>query len=428
MLEGSQTPETPWTASRGCARGRAARSGKMRARDPHPAIEGGAPVRRTFLPFARPKLGAEEESAVLEVIRSGWLGTGPRTARFEEVFASAIGTAHAVAVGSCTAGLHLVLRALGVGPGDEVVTSPITFPGTANAVLHAGATPVLADVLPGRLTLDPEALRAAITPRTRAVIAVHFAGWPCEMSEIRAVTRSAGIHLVEDAAHALGATYEGRAAGALGDAGVFSLYPTKNITTGEGGMITTDRAEMVAQLQRERLHGIDKDASRRADASFEHWEAVSIGWKYNLTDLGAAIGLAQLPKLPAFLAERRAQDARYRERLDGLSVDPLRGPRNAQTAAHLFPILIRPGALRVGRDRVLKALLAENVGVGVHFRALPLHRHFRETLGVTAEAFPVALDASDRLLSLPLYPGLTPEDQDDVVQALARVLRFYAAR
>lgn len=392
-----------------------------------PAIEGGRPVRGTFLAFSRPKLGAEEERAVVEVLRSGWIGTGPYTARFETAFASYVGTGHAVAVASCTAGLHLALRALGVGPGDEVVTSPMTFAGTANAVLHAGATPVFADVLPGRLTLDPRAVQAVVTSRTRAVLAVHFAGWPCEMAEIRAVAITTGASVVEDAAHALGATYRGETAGSLGDAAVFSFYPTKNITTGEGGMITTDRAELIPQLQRERLHGLDLDASRRVDASYRHWEAVSLGWKYNLTDIAAAIGLAQLSKLGGFLEERRAQDARYRERLAGLCVDPLYGPDGARTAAQLFPVLLKLDALRVGRDTVMKALLAENIGVAVHFRALPVHRHFRQTLGVVPEAFPVALDASARLLSLPLYPGLTEADQDDVVEALVRILRYYAA-
>jgi dTDP-4-amino-4,6-dideoxygalactose transaminase len=392
-----------------------------------PAIEGGAPVRREFLPFARPAIGPEEEAAVVAVLRSGWLGTGPRTEAFERAFAAAVGAAHGVGVSSCTAGLHLALRALGVGPGDEVITSPMTFPATANAALHAGATPVLADVLPGLLTLDPEAVRAAIGPRTRAIVAVQYAGWPCAMRELGEVARRSGLALVEDAAHALGATYEGRPAGSLGDVGVFSFYATKNITTGEGGMVTTDRSEILPRLRRERLHGIDLDASRRLDAGYEHWEAVSLGWKYNLTDLAAAIGLAQLAKLPRFLAERRALDARYRELLAGLPVDPVRGPEGAETAAHLFPVLLRPGALRVGRDRVLKALLAENVGAGVHFRALSLHRHFRRALGVDPARHPVAVDASERLLSLPLYPGMSEADQDDVVAAMERIVRFYSA-
>jgi dTDP-4-amino-4,6-dideoxygalactose transaminase len=391
-----------------------------------PAIEGGPPIRADFLPFARPQLGIEEEQAVIEVLRSGWLGTGPRVERFEERFAAYVGAAHAVAVSSCTAGLHLVLRALGVGPGDEVVTPAMTFPATANAVLHAGATPVLADVLPGRLTLDPAAVRAVRTSRTRAVIAVHFAGWPCEMDALREV--AGGIALVEDAAHALGATYRGRAVAVLGDAASFSFYPSKNITTGEGGMVTTDRSELVPQLRRERLHGIDLDASQRRGPGYTHWESVSIGWKYNLTDLSAALGLAQLEKLPGFLARRRALDARYRTRLAGIdALDTIEGPTVAETAAHLFPVLLRPGALRIPRDALLKAMLAENIGVGVHFRALPVHRHFRDVVGTRAEAVPVAVDASARILSLPLYPGMTDRDQDDVTDALARLVHFYRA-
>jgi dTDP-4-amino-4,6-dideoxygalactose transaminase len=393
-----------------------------------PALEGGAPVRAAFLPFARPHLGAEEEQAVIEVLRSGWLGTGPRTRRFEERFAVFVGSAHAVAVGSCTAGLHLVLRALGVGAGDQVVTSPLTFAATANAILQVGAIPVFADVLPRRLTLDPAAVRGVLNRRVRAIVAVHLAGWPCDMDGLNALAAAAGVPVIEDASHALGATYRGRAAGVLGEAAVFSFYATKNITTGEGGMITTDNVGLVPQLRRERLHGMDLDASHRAGTDFAHWEAVSMGWKYNLTDLQAALGLVQLDKLPVFLARRRQLDARYRERLRTLeSLDALEGPQGAEGAAHLFPVLLRPGALRIGRDAMLKALLAENIGVGVHFRALPLHRHFRETVPTRPETVPVAMDASERLLSLPLYPGMSDRDQDDVVEALARIGRYYRA-
>jgi dTDP-4-amino-4,6-dideoxygalactose transaminase len=391
------------------------------------AIDGGTPLRDAFLPFARPSLGPEEEAAVIEVLRSGWLGTGPRTERFEAVFASYVGTAKAVGVASCTAGLHLALRAFDVGPGDEVVTSAMTFPSTANAVFHAGATPVLADVLPDSLGLDPQSVEQAIGASTRAIVAVHFAGWPCAMDEIRAVARRAGVPVIEDAAHALGAIYRGRAAGALGDAGVFSFYASKNITTGEGGMITTDRVDLVPRLQRERLHGVDVDVSRRAGDHYEHWEAVSLGWKYNLTDIAAALGIVQMQKLPAFLKERRLQDARYRRLLGDLPVDPLHGPDGAETSAHLFPVLFRPGTLRVDRDTVLQAMLAERIGVAVHFRALPLHRYLRETLSLDPQDFPVACDASARVLSLPIYPGLSERDQADVVEALARVLRYYAS-
>lgn len=393
-----------------------------------PAVEGGRPIRDSLLPFARPQLGVEEEQAVVEALRSGWIGTGPRTERFEQEFSAYVGTRHAVAVSSCTAGLYLALHALGLGEGDEVITSPMTFPATVNAILQAGAKPVFVDVLPDRLTIDPRLLGAAVTPRTRAILVVHLAGWPCEMDEIRAFAEQAGLLVVEDAAHALGATYRGRRAGALGDAAVFSFYATKNITTGEGGMITTDRTELVPALRQERLHGIDFDASQRDGVSYRHWEAVSMGWKLNLNDIAAAIGLAQLAKLDDFQARRRALDARYRLLLAGLrAVTPLQGPQGAETSAHLFPILLQPGALRVDRDAILRGLLAENIGVGVHFRALPLHRFFRETLAADPSATPVASDASDRILSLPLYPGMSDRDQDDVVEALSRLVRFYEA-
>ena len=391
-----------------------------------PAVAGGTPVRDTMLAFARPQLGVEEEQAVIAVLRSGWLGTGPRTEAFEQRFAAYVGTTHAVGVASCTAGLCLALRALRIGPGDEVITSPMTFPATVNAILHVGARPVFADILPDLLTLDPSAVRAAVTPKTRAVIAVHLAGWPCCMDELRAVTAAHGLALVEDAAHAIGARYKGRSAGALGDAAAFSFYPTKNMTTGEGGMVTTNRDGDVAQMRRERLHGIDLDATHRTGTEYTHWEAVSIGWKFNMTDIAAAIGLAQFEKLPGFLDRRRELDARYRTRLGALDgVRPQLGPDGAETAGHLFPVLLDRAALRIDRDAVLQALLAENIGVGVHFRALPLHRFFREVVGTPPEAVPVAADASERVLSLPLYPGMTDADHDDVLEGLTRILEFY---
>ena len=391
-----------------------------------PALAGGTPVRAEFLPLSRPQLGAEEEAAVVEVLRSGWIGTGPRAERFERAFAGEVGTRHAVAVSSCTAGLHLLLRAFGVGPGDEVITSPMTFPATANAILHAGARPVFADVMPDLLTLDPERVAAAIGPRTRAIVAVQFAGWPCRMDDLTAIAEASGVPLIEDAAHALGATYRGRPVGSLGAAAAFSFYASKNITTGEGGMVSTDRDDLVGRMRCERLHGIDVEASQRTGTNYEHWEAVALGFKYNLSDIAAAIGLAQLGKLPQFLARRRALDARYRIAIAPLEcLDVVEGPAGAETAAHLFPVLIRRGALRLDRDGLLRALLAENVGIGVHFRALPLHRYFRETLRLNADDFPVSTDASERLLSLPLFPAMSDGDQEDVLEALARIAAFY---
>jgi dTDP-4-amino-4,6-dideoxygalactose transaminase len=393
-----------------------------------PALAGGNPVRTQMLAFARPEIGREEEEAVLAVMRSGWLGIGARTAAFERGFAARVGCDHAIATNSCTAGIHLLLRAFGVGPGDEVVLPAVTFPATLNAILHAGALPVLADVIPGKLTLDARSFADVVTPRTRAVIPVQLYGWPCEMDDLLAVAHAHDLVVLEDAAHAIGATYRGREAGGLGDAASFSFYVTKNITTGEGGMVTTDRSDLVEQIRTERLHGIDLDASERDGPDYVHWEAISIGWKYNLTDLHAAMGLAQLEKLPRFLSRRRTLDARYRRLLRDLpAFECVDGPAEAETAAHLFPVMLHPGALRIDRDTVLKALLAENIGVGVHFRALPLHRHVRETLGTKPESMPVSCDASDRLLSLPLHTLMSDADQDDVLAALARIARFYAA-
>lgn len=393
-----------------------------------PAVAGGTPIRTQPLAFARPEIGAEEETAVLEVLRSGWLGTGPRAAELERRFADLVGTRCAVATNSWTAGMHLLLRALGVGPGDEVVVPAVTFPPTLNAVLHAGAVPVIADVSPTRLSFDAAAADAVCTARTRALLPVHLYGWPCDMDAVGALARRRGLLVLEDAAQGVGARYRGRHVGSLGDGGVFSLYVTKNVTAVEGGMITTDRAELAPRLRTERLHGIDLDASRRDGRDFAHWEAVSPGWKYNLTDLSAAIGLAQLARLPSVLARRRALDARYRAGLAALpAFAPVEGPEGGENGAHLFPVLLRPGALRIERDEVLRALLAEGIGVGVHFRALPFHRHVREVLGIAPEDVPVASDASSRLLSLPLHTGMGERDVDDVLAALARIARFFAA-
>ena len=393
-----------------------------------PAIDGGTPVRREMLPFTRATFGREEEVAVVETLRSGWIATGPRAERFEKALATVAGAEHGVAVGSCTAALHLLLRAAGVGPGDEVITSSMTFPATANAILHAGGTPVIADVLPDSLTLDPRAVEAAVTERTRVILPVHYAGWPCEMDELCEIAARHGAVVIEDAAHALGAEYRGRPAGSLGDGAAFSFYATKNITTGEGGMITTDRADWVEHLRTERLHGIDIDASQRDGEDYRHWEAVTLGWKYNLNDIAAAIGLAQLEKLPDILARRRKLDAAYREALAGQDVFvPVAGADHMLTAAHIFPLVLRPGALRLSRDQILQALIAERIGVGVHFRALAEHRYFRDVLGWRPEKTPVASSASTGLFSIPLYPDLTDAEQEEVLEALFRIARFHAA-
>ncbi len=392
-----------------------------------PALAGGSPVRDRFLPFARVEVGPEAEAAVLTALRSGWISQGPAVARFEERIRYYVGTASAVAVSSCTAGLHLLLRAAAIGPGDDVVTSAMTFPATANAILHAGARPVLADVDADRLTMTAATLERAWTPKTRAVIAVHFAGWPCDMGPIAEFCRARGAILLEDAAHALGARYRGRRAGALADAAAFSFYATKNLTTGDGGMVTTDREDLAARIRVARLHGIDVDASRRTGRDFVHWEAVALGWKFNMTDLEASRGLAQMDGVDAAIERRRELDRRYRERLAHIeALEFLAGPADAESAAHLFVVRLREGHLTIDRDTVLQALLAENIGVGVHFRALPCHRFFRDEIGLVGDTVPVSMADSARVFSLPLDPALSDGEQDDVVAAVTRIAAHYA--
>jgi dTDP-4-amino-4,6-dideoxygalactose transaminase len=392
-----------------------------------PAAAGGTPIRDALLPFFRLEFGREEEEAVVAVLRSGWLTTGPTCERFEAAFRELVGARHALATSSCTTGLHLILHAAGVGRGDEVIVPAMTFPATANAVLHAGARPVLVDVLPRQLTIDPVAVRAALGPRTRAIVAVHLAGWPAEMDALRALADERGLLLVEDAAHAIGTGYRGRAAGTLGDAASFSFYANKNLTTCEGGMVTTANDAWAAIIRVARVHGIDVVARERDGLGYRHWEAVALGWKYNLNDVQAALGLAQLPKLPAWQARRRAIDTRYREALAKVPhVEALVGPDGGENAAHIFPVLLDLGRLSLDRDGVLQAMLAERVGVGVHYRALPLHRFFRDELGVRPEDFPVATGASHRTFSLPMFPAMTDTDVDQAVAALDRIVRFYA--
>ena len=389
------------------------------------AICGGVPLRREFLPFHRPSFGPEEEAEVVAALRSGWVTMGPRTQRLEAAFREMLDLPYAVAVNSCTAALHLALLGLGVGPGDEVVTTPLSFATTANVVVHLGATPVFADVEPDTLNLDPACVAARITPRTKAIMPVHLHGHPCEMDELGTLAERHAIPLVEDAAHAIGASYRGRKIGADSAAACFSFYPTKNITTGEGGMLVTRRKDLADNAEILRLHGMSRDAWKRYGAEgFRHWEILLPGYKYNLSDVLAAIGLAQLPKLEKFLAERRRLFDLYDAALADLPevIRPVVRPHVA-SAYHLYNIRVRTEVLQWTRDQIMTALQAENIGLGVHFRALHLHRYYREQFGFQRGLCPVAEAASDRLFSLPLYPGLCEADIADVVAALRKVLR-----
>src|SRR5215470_375091 len=388
------------------------------------AIAGGRPVRGTFLPFHRPSLGGEEEAEVLDTLRSGWLTTGPKTQRFEEAFARHLGIPYAVGVTSCTAAMHLGLACLGVGPGDEVITSPITFPATANVIVHVGATPVFVDVEPGTLNLDVARIADRITPRTKAIIPVHFAGHPCRMDTLMPLARRHGLGVVEDCAHSVESVIDGRRAGTWGDVGAFSFYATKNMTTAEGGMLVTADADLADRIRVLRLHGISRDAWKRYGLEgYKHWETLTAGFKYNMYDLQAALGLAQLPKLEKFWARRQSIVETYDRAFASISeVQTLTTDPTIHHAYHLYVILLRTEALTRTRDEILDAIQAEGIGLGVHFRALHLQQFYRDQYGFRPGHCPVAEDASDRLLSLPLYPAMTDEDVADTIAAVKKVI------
>jgi len=376
------------------------------------------------LPYARPGIGDAEIEEVVACLRSGWLSTGPRVARFERELAAYLGVPHVLATSSGTAALHLALLAAGVGPGDEVVTTPITWVATANVILHAGARPVFADVERDTLNLDPERVAEVLSGRTRAILPVHFAGLPCDEDALLSIARERGVPLVEDAAHALGARYRGRPIGAIGDLTMFSFHPAKNLTTGEGGALALHSDEAAARARRLRYHGIEQGPeSRFGGRGPASYAAVEAGFKYNMSDLQAAIGIPQLERLERANARRRELAAAYRERLAAVPhVRPLAdAPPDRLHACHLMVVELEIEALRIERDGVIAALRDRGVGAGLHFVPLheqPLYRPFAE-----ASRLEVASDAGRRILTLPLFPEMRDEDVALVVDALAAVLR-----
>ena len=393
------------------------------------AVDGGRPVRETFLVFGSPALGEEEIAEVVATLRSGWLGTGPRVRRFEEEFRAYTGARHAIALNSCTAGMHLALLAAGIGPGDEVIVPTLTFAATANVVVHTGATPILVDVDRRTMNADPARIEARLGPRTRAIMPVHFAGRGCDMERILAIARPRGIKIIEDAAHAVETVCEGRKVGVIGDATSFSFYVTKNVMTGEGGMLTTDHDDWAERIRTASLHGLSLDAWKRyAGSGFKHYEVLLPGFKYNMMDLQAAIGIHQLARVEAQAAVRRRIWSSYDEAFADLPAErpAPEGPGSIH-ARHLYTLLLDLERLRVDRDAVLEALKREGIGTGVHFIALHLHPYYRERFSLRPEEFPAATEISRRTLSLPLSARLTEADVADVVAAVRKVLLAYAA-
>ena len=373
------------------------------------------------IPFYRPDIGAEEIAAVTETLRSGWLTVGPRTHEFEEAFAQTVQAPHAVAVSSCTAALHLALDALELKTGDEVITSTLTFTATGASIVHAGARLVLADVSADTLNIDPADVARKITSRTRAIVPVHFAGHPAPMDELLALARQHRFTVLEDAAHALPASYQGRPIGSLGDMTAFSFYATKNLTTGEGGMLTLADAELAERLQTRRLHGMSRNAWRRySSAGSWRYDVAYPGFKYNMTDVAAAMGLVQLRRLPELHRRRQQLAALYTQHLSDLPELqlPITRPEISH-AWHLYVVRLRSERLRLNRDALIEALKAAGIGAGVHFIPLHMLSYYRDTFGYRPSDFPVASAAGDEILSLPFFTLMA----DDEITYVATALR-----
>jgi len=390
------------------------------------ALHGGTPVRTTLLPYAHQSIDEDDVQAVHAALRSDWLTTGPAVEAFERAVASAVESRHAVAVSSGTAALHAAVFAAGIGPGDEVVTSPLTFAASANAVLYLGGTPVFADIRPDTLNVDPAAVEARISPKTRAILPVDFGGQPCDLDVLGGMARARGLAMIEDAAHALGASHKGRPVGAIADLTTFSFHPAKLITTGEGGMVTTDRDDLAARLRRFRNHGLETDFRERTARGAPYSPMVDLGYNYRLSDLQCALGTSQLGRLEALLKRRAAIAERYAGALGGMGLVKVPAVLpDCRHAWHIFTVLLEIQRLSAPRDTVLAALRAEGIGATVHY--VPTYWHpYYEALGYQRGLCPRAEAAYERLLTLPLFPGMTDADVHDVLAALGKVLRYYA--
>ena len=391
------------------------------------ALHGGVPVRSSLLPYGRQSIQEEDIQAVVDVLRSDWLTTGPKVGEFEEAFAAYVGAKHAVSFSSGTAALHASAFAAGLGPGDEAITTPLTFCATSNCVLYQGARPVFADVTSDTLNLDPERVSACATSKTRAVLPVDYAGHPADLGAFLDLADRHGWTVIEDASHALGATWQKRTVGSVSHLTVFSLHPVKHVATGEGGMVTTDRAELAEALRRFRNHGISSDARQRQSAGQWHYEMVLLGYNYRLPDINCALGLSQLGRMPANLSRRRAIAAQYDEAFRGCPEIVIPKVRSdCEPAWHLYPVRLNLELLVTGRTEIFKALRAENIGVNVHYVPVHLHPYYRDQFGYRGGDYPVAEDSYERLISLPMFHAMTEQDVDDVIHAVRKVLTWYA--
>ena len=380
-------------------------------------------MRKNFLTFGSPNIGEEEIAEVVDTLRSGWIGTGPKVGAFEKAFAAYVGADHAVAVSSCTAALHLSMMVSGVGPGDEVITTPMTFCATANAIVHTGASPVFVDVDPKTMNIDPGKIEAAITPKTKAIVPVHFAGRACDMQAICNIARQYDLMVIEDAAHAIETTSEQGKVGNIGDLTCFSFYVTKNVVTAEGGMITTNRSEWIDKLKTNALHGMNRDAWKRySDDGFKHYEVEFPGYKYNMTDIQASLGIHQLSKVDNNLVFRKDLWDYYNGLLEDM---PLILPSDSEPGEihglHLYTILVDKEKFGQSRDDLQRELYEHKIGTGIHYVAAHLHPYYQTRWGYKRGDFPCAEYISDRTLSLPLGVNMNYEDVDDVFEAIRSV-------
>ncbi len=379
---------------------------------------------KNFLVFGAPQIEEDEIAEVIASMRSGWLGTGPKVARFEADFAAYKGIPFTAAVNSCTAALHLSILAAGLGRGDEVITTALTFCATINAIIHSGATPVLADVDPHTMNIDPEDIERRITPQTRAIVPVHFAGRPCDMNLIMKIAARHRLKVIEDCAHAIETEYQGRKAGTFGDFGCFSFYVTKNIVTGEGGMVVARESDDIARVKTLALHGLSQDAwSRFRDAEYTHYFVTECGFKYNMMDIQAAMGIHQLKRIEKCWRRREAIWQQYNQAFNTLPITiPESIAPHTRHAYHLYTILLDAQKTDMSRDDFLRAMTAANIGVGVHYFSIPEHPYYQETYGWRPEDYPHAMQIGRQTVSLPISPKLTDEDVNNVIQAVTHLI------
>ena len=395
-----------------------------------PAIEGGKPVRDDFLPYGKQCLNTEEINEVIDTLKSNWITTGPKMRLFEEHFKDFIGSKYAIAVNSGTAALHISTSSININPGDEVITTPLTFVASANCVIYRGGTPIFADIKKDTYNIDPNEIKKKITPKTKAIIPVHFAGQPCDMDEICEIAQENDLYIIEDAAHAIDAEYNGKKIGNISDLTVFSFHPVKNITTAEGGMVTTNNEELYEKLLMFRTHGISKDAVKRFGKSGDfYYDMKYLGFRYNMSELHASLGIHQLNKLPNFQKRRREIVEIYDKGLKDIEEVKLPYVKsNIKHSWHLYIIQLNLEKLRVDRDFIFKALREENIGVNVHYIPVHFHSYYRNKFGLTKGILPNVEWLFPQLITIPIFAKMSDDDVNDVIYALKKVINYYSKK